>query len=362
MEYHDILLSQEIPVPSKPPEYYRNYDKWFNTKRYKAMQNWPTYIEQSERYKKVRRLINYLRLENIKLEMKRAERETRVQMQSAFIKSKLFHNFISIVNQKNLNKKGLIPNAIMLEGTNRDENIKTIKWLISRSNAAHIDLDYNPNTYPDVSNFLAKIESALETAQENYKKTNGQRTILYINNFDLLIKKGMDTSDIKNMIQELSEEYKTTLIFETADSSKLEPVALQDHRFGLKFIIKEDIKPETLKELEHEFFNMNTIQISNGEGYRFNYLPGKTKYVDLFLGSFGYDKNTLWLEGNDFSDIVMGCNFIDSIKKLKMFKSVKKLQTKSSSDSQAEELSKNGFEPTFKYTIDKKMIWEKTIV
>lgn len=48
MEYHDILLSQEIIVPPKPPEYYRNYDKWFNTDRYKSFCTWPEYEEKLE--------------------------------------------------------------------------------------------------------------------------------------------------------------------------------------------------------------------------------------------------------------------------------------------------------------------------
>lgn len=363
MEYHDILLSQEINVPPKPPEYYRNYDKWFNTDRYKSFCTWPEYEEKLEQYKKVRRLINYLRLENIKLEAKRIERETKIQMQSAFIKSKLFHSFISTINQKNTNKKGLIPNAIMFESSDRNESVKTIKWMINRTNTNYIELDYDPMIYHEPVNFLAKIESALEKAQNHYKQTNGQRTILYINNFDYLIKKGMDTSDIKNMIQSLSEEYKTTLVFETADSSKLEPVALQDHRFGLKFVLKEDIQPKALKELEQEFFNMNIERIGNGTGYRFNYLPGKDKYVDLYLGSFGYDKYTLWLEGKELSDIDMGCTFIDSIKKHKMFRDIYKIQTKAITNTieETQKFLNAKFEPLYKYTLDGHMIWETLI-
>ncbi|HIU91901.1 MAG TPA: hypothetical protein IAD26_02060 [Candidatus Limenecus avicola] len=96
----------------------------------------------------------------------------------------------------------------MFESSDRNESVKTIKWMINRTNTNYIELDYDPMIYPEPVNFLAKIEWALEKAQNHYKQTNGQRTILYINNFDCLIKKRMDTSDIKNMIQSLSEEYK----------------------------------------------------------------------------------------------------------------------------------------------------------
>ena len=359
--YYDYLLSTIIPIHEEPPSSITLFDKIFKTQRYKDYQNREIIIKDNQRFHKIRKLVNYLRLEKLKLEEKQIERETKLQMQSAFIKSKLFHNFISIINKKDSNKNALIPNAIMLEGQNRTENIKTIKWMIERSDTAYTYLDYDPEKYGSSVNFLAQIESALEKAQDNYKKTNGQRTILYINNFDLLIQKGMDTSDLKNLIQELNNEYKTTLVFETPDSSKLDPVALQDHRFGLKCIINENIDPKTFNKLEFEFFKANTSKILNSDGYRFNYIPGREKYIDLFLGAFGYDKTTLWLEGKDIVDIDIAFTFINSIKKLKKFNEITKIRTSSDSTIKSDLLVASGFKPINQYTIEKRMIYEKTI-
>ena len=59
-DYHELLLKQKVKLPPKPPEYYRNYDKWFNTQKYRAWLTWPDYIAKTKLFNKLKKLINYL--------------------------------------------------------------------------------------------------------------------------------------------------------------------------------------------------------------------------------------------------------------------------------------------------------------
>ena len=125
---------------------------------------------------------------------------------------------------------------------------------------------------------------------------------------------------------------------------------------GGLMLTKEEVDKLTTKYSNSNKFIKNLIGSDE-------FINGYNRYVDLYLGSFGYDKYILWLEGKELSDIDMGCTFIDSIKKHKMFRDIYKIQTKAITNTieETQKFLNAKFEPLYKYTLDGHMIWETLI-
>lgn len=321
--YQSILLKQEVKVPAKPPEYYRYYDKIFNTQRWKDFQKWGEYTEKKDLFEKLEKLISFLRIENVQKEKLIVDEKAKKNLQFAFAKSQLINDFLPFFNGKSKNNDASIPNAIMFESSNKKENEDTINWLVGRTNANYIKVERLPNTTDE--DYLSTLDTILDEAKLTYKDKK-QRTIIYAKDFDTLLEKGKDTGDAKEMLPTLSKEYKTTLIFDTNDSAKLDPITLQPHRVGMKLKIKDNITAEDFLKLQEEFMKANTKKISGTDGFRFNYLVGENKFVDLYLGCFGANDKILWLEYKNAEDVEQAVKYINIIKKIKCFKNVEKIQ------------------------------------
>lgn len=355
-DYHELLLKQKVKLPPRPPEYYRNYDKWFNTQKYKAWLTWPDYIAKTKLFNKLKKLINYLYLENLALEKLKKEEEAKKTLQSAFIKSQLIKEFLSFFNSEEKAKAASIPNAIMIEGKDTKESKENIKWLVSRANANYLKI--NRQIGMSDEDYLATIDSVLDECRENYEKSK-KRSLLYIEDFDSLIQKGNAVGDIKDLLPTLNSEYKTTLVFSTTDSKKLDPITLQDHRVNLKIKIKDKISADDFVKLQLDFLRANITKIGKTDGYKFNYIPGTDKNVDLYLGCFGCNDKILWLEHKSVEDIEYAVKFVDAIKRIKCFRNIEKIQCSAPSDmTKAREL---GFYIISALTKDMKAIIEKRL-
>ena len=79
---------------------------------------------------------------------------------------------------------------------------------------------------------------------------------------------------------------------------------------GWLMLTKEEVDKLTTKYSNSNKFIKNLIGSDE-------FINGYNRYVDLYLGSFGYDKYILWLEGKELSDIDMGCTFIILLKNIK---------------------------------------------
>ena len=311
-DYHELLLKQKVKIPPRPPEYYRNYDKWFNTQTYKDWLTWPDYIEKNKLYNKLKKLISYLHLENIALEKLKKEEEAKKTLQSAFVKSQLIKEFLSFFNSEDKAKAASIPNAIMIEGKDINESKESIKWLVSRANANYLKI--NRQTGMSDEDYLATIDSILEECKENHEKT---------------------------------------------DSKNLDPITLQDHRVNLKIKIKDKISADDFVKLQLDFLRANITKIGKTDGYKFNYIPGTDKNVDLYLGCFGCNDKILWIEHKSVEDIEYAVKFVDAIKRIKCFKNIEKIQCSAPSDmTKAREL---GFYLLSALTKDMKAIIEKRL-
>ena len=244
----------------------------------------------------------------------------------------------------------------MIEGKDINESKESIKWLVSRANANYLKI--NRQTGMSNEDYLATIDSILEECKENHEKTK-KRTLLYVEDFDSLIQKGNAVGDIKDLLPTLNDEYKTTLIFSTSDSKNLDPITLQDHRVNLKIKIKDKISADDFVKLQLDFLRANITKIGKTDGYKFNYIPGTDKNVDLYLGCFGCNDKILWIEHKSVEDIEYAVKFVDAIKRIKCFKNIEKIQCSAPSDmTKAREL---GFYLLSALTKDMKAIIEKRL-
>lgn len=284
-EYHTYLLKQDIIVPPEPPSHYRNYDKWFNTQRWKNFQKWPDYIDKAAQFERMESIIKQERIKSYALEKARLEQAAKKELSAACIKYQINEEFLSAFNSDN--KKVKIPDALMIQSKSKDDATETLKWIVGKSNSNYIYIeDKNESNYTR----LDQILTVLEEAEENYKK-NGKRTLVWVENFDKLLSKDSDNEevigDLKDMLDKISKQYKTTIIFSCNNTENLNPIALQPHRVKIYNIDKE-APLEELQKIQNNYILSNIQKIKNSDGYRFKYVPFEQNFVDLYLGDFSY--------------------------------------------------------------------------
>ena len=352
-EYHTYLLKQDIIVPPEPPSYYRNYDKWFNTQRWKNFQKWPDYIDKAAQFERMESIIKQERIKSYALEKARLEQAAKKELSAACIKYQINEEFLSAFNSDN--KKVKIPDALMIQSKSKDDATETLKWIVGKSNSNYIYIeDKNESNYTR----LDQILTVLEEAEENYKK-NGKRTLVWIENFDKLLSKDSDNEevigDLKDMLDKISKQYKTTIIFSCNNTENLNPIALQPHRVKIYNIDKE-APLEELQKIQNNYILSNIQKIKNSDGYRFKYVPFEQNFVDLYLGDFSYSSNVLWVDSQNTEAIQAVIKNFDIIKMIPKFKNIKSI--KFPRPNNINELDNNKLRCTGNITMDGKVIYE----
>lgn len=323
-EYQMIILKQEIVVPEEPPKYYRNYDKWFNTERWQKFQTWEEYTQKSLQFERMETLVNKARLSIYAEEKAAIELAAKKELCAAYIKNQINQDFLQNFNSNN---KGIkIPNSIMILGKNKKETAETIKWIVAKANSNYIFIEDKGE-----SNELKRdqILTMLEEAQTNYAK-NGKRTLIWIENFDKLLSNKAENEDVvadfKDLLDKLSDTYKTTIVFDCSNTQKLNPIAIQPHRVK-KYNIDREISPEEFQKLQDNFVLSTIKKIKDSDGYRFNYVPfNDESYVDLYLSDFGHTSDILWVDSQNAEAIKAVIKNFDTIKKIPKFKDIKSLK------------------------------------
>ena len=352
-EYHTYLLKQDIIVPPEPPSYYRNYDKWFNTQRWKNFQKWPDYIDKAAQFERMESIIKQERIKSYALEKARLEQAAKKELSAACIKYQINEEFLSAFNSDN--KKVKIPDALMIQSKSKDDATETLKWIVGKSNSNYIYIeDKNESNYTR----LDQILTVLEEAEENYKK-NGKRTLVWVENFDKLLSKDSDNEevigDLKDMLDKISKQYKTTIIFSCNNTENLNPIALQPHRVKIYNIDKE-APLEELQKIQNNYILSNIQKIKNSDGYRFKYVPFEQNFVDLYLGDFSYSSNVLWVDSQNTEAIQAVIKNFDIIKMIPKFKNIKSI--KFPRPNNINELDNNKLRCTGNITMDGKVIYE----
>ena len=352
-EYHTYLLKQDIIVPSEPPSYYRNYDKWFNTQRWKDFQKWPDYIDKAAQFERMESIIKQERIKSYALEKARLEQAAKKELSAACVKYQINEEFLSAFNSDN--KKVKIPDALMIQSKSKEDATETLKWIVGKSNSNYIYIeDKNESNYTR----LDQILTVLEEAEENYKK-NGKRTLVWVENFDKLLSKDSDNEevigDLKDMLDKISKQYKTTIIFSCNNTENLNPIALQPHRVKIYNIDKE-APLEELQKIQNNYILSNIQKIKNSDGYRFKYVPFEQNFVDLYLGDFSYSSNVLWVDSQNTEAIQAVIKNFDIIKMIPKFKNIKSI--KFPRPNNINELDNNKLRCTGNITMDGKVIYE----
>ena len=125
-----------------------------------------------------------------------------------------------------------MPNCVMLTGQSTEATNDLIEWTGRNVNGNFVQVDHKDN-----------ILQHLVAAEKNHKET-GNRTLLYVKNFDNLLNSSITPdhviADLKNLMAKASDKYHSTFIFSTQDPSKLNNITLQSHR------VTEQIKVDFL--------------------------------------------------------------------------------------------------------------------
>ena len=124
-----------------------------------------------------------------------------------------------------------VPNCVMFFGSDKKTLSRLVEWTSWNVNASFATVKHLENQDPNIT--LSQIGQALESAEQNYQH-NGQRTVLYVDGYDRLLNHKETPDDVIEALKDVmscsAEDYHTTLIFTTNDTSKLDKIALQPHR------------------------------------------------------------------------------------------------------------------------------------
>lgn len=352
-EYHRILLSQIIHVPKQPPMYYRNKDKWFNTQKWKDFQTWPEYIKSAALFERMESIIKRERIKSYAEEKALLENASKKELSLACLKYEIYEEFLSAFNSDN--KKVKIPDAIMIKSKNKDECTETLKWIVAKSNSNYCYIDDKNEANITI---LDQLLTVLEEAEENYKK-NGLRTLIWVENFDKLLSNTPENEevigDLKDMLDKISKQYKSTIIFGCNDTKKLDPIALQPHRVKIYNIDKE-APLEEIQKIQNNFILSNIQKIPNSDGYRYKYIPFEQDFVDLYLGDFSYRPDILWINSQNTFAIKSVIKNFDVIKKIPYFQKIRSIEFPEPDN--MKELDINKLRCTSKVTSNGKTIYE----
>ena len=203
-----------------------------------------------------------------------------------------------------------VPTAILISGKNKKAKEDILNWICEQSKSKYQIEEYD---CPDDENRLMHYLDTQKDYSENRFKRSKVRTMLKLNGFDKHLKN--DNPELKDFLYNLSED-KTpmTIIFETEDAKELStPFIGNQRRIPIKIAMNEELIKDEIKTM------MNFIPNQFG-GYK--YRINEEKFVNLYLGGFGFQKNVLWIDSKEVEDVKNIIKNIKAVKLLDKFKDV----------------------------------------
>ncbi len=159
----------------------------------------------------------------------------------------LLKEFIVLTEMKRKGKAAVFPNGIMLVGKNTKINNGLINWTGNESDCNFIKIKHTDD-----------LLDCLEKAEENYQKTK-KRTLLHVDGMDKLLNRNISPDHtigaLKDIMSATSDDYHSTIIFNTKDPSKLDSIAIGDNRVEAK--IDVNIKSSEINKVESEINELN---------------------------------------------------------------------------------------------------------
>jgi len=173
----------------------------------------------------------------------------------------LCNRFILLIDRQNNGQPAEFNNCIMLVGADKNATANLIKLTAEDSNCRFVKLEHTDN-----------ILDHLENAEEHYQKTK-ERTLMHVNKFEQLINPKLTPphhiADLKDIMSAASEDYHSTIIFDTKDPSTLVHEAVQAHRVDTIDINLSESETQVLNKIAEKTpqlkndLNTNLNKISN---------------------------------------------------------------------------------------------------
>jgi hypothetical protein len=145
------------------------------------------------------------------------------------------------------------PNSIMLVGENLELNNELIKELGQNADCK-LGCHFVQINYDD------KVSAQLKEAKQRYEKTK-IRTLIHVDGFDKFINPQISPDDkiesVKSVLSNCAKRFHSTLIFSTADPSKLDQIAIQDHRVTRIDVNVKKADFDKMKAAKQKFEELN---------------------------------------------------------------------------------------------------------
>ncbi len=203
-------------------------------------------------------------------------------------------------------KEKTYPHGIMILGLDDQDAQKDVINYLKNNGCKVIQIDFNKIP-------LRTVNKEILTHLKKIKQS-GEHSIVYIENFD---KYTVPTDENFNIISKLkytlctcADEYNATVLVFESHPERLDENIIGGHRFKKKIDVR-DIKGE-------EFIAF----VPKYDGYTMHFGADENDEVDLYLGSFGYNFNTLWIDTTSPEKIKKVLQNIDKIKSKELFKHI----------------------------------------
>lgn len=143
---------------------------------------------------------------------------------------KLQKGFINCIEDERQGIDTVIPNAIMIEGSDKEQGEQFVDFARKQSGVyfATVNEDKTAKMQKD-------FYDALKNAKEKFDET-GNRTLIEVKGMDKLVSKDTDfdiTEWMKAILTACADDYKATVIFQTPDSSNFVAEINEPHRVGV---------------------------------------------------------------------------------------------------------------------------------
>lgn len=201
-------------------------------------------------------------------------------------------------------------NGIIFKNFGDKDYSETLKWLSEQSGCEIVSIDFGKLSLKEA---FGELLNTFKRA--SFKK---DRTFVRVDNLETHLISSSSSQrkaigKLKHLLQKCSEQYKSTLLVNTKDEMVLMQESGAPQRFGLKL----DISKYSSKDSDITFVPIY-------DGYEMK--NGRNNKVRLYHGSFGRDRDVLWIESQTpqvIEDVLVN---LDKIKQLKTFKDIRKVQ------------------------------------
>lgn len=238
------------------------WDKTFNQNKIRDV--------QKDINKAIKEKNNYLDRKNKLLEKKREIKSEEIKAKSRIRKD--FLDTLSVEKQGHKITESEL-NGIMITGKSKKAREEMVNWVIRESGV------YNEKVKFDKNKPLESMQQILEKARqaEAVFPTRNIRTIVYVENLDDFLadqsSENLDKISMWNKFAEnASEQFHTTILFQSDKPEKLEAASIAPHRVSIEVELNLEYTEADKKEEEKCNKKLASFEKYASEGRRWDYI------------------------------------------------------------------------------------------